>query len=142
VRHTRGAIEALGATTKDEGDRLVVDGGALPQPEHDIDVGNAGTGIRLRAGLCAGLPFTTTLFGDESIAKRPMDRIAVPLRAMGAVIDGPEGGRFPPLTVHGGDLHGITYRTPVPSAQVKSAVLLAGLGADGETVVVEDTPTR
>src|SRR5690349_22113379 len=91
VRHTQGAIEALGANTKDEGDRLVVDGGDLHQPEHDIDVGNAGTGIRLLAGLCAGLPFTTTLFGDESIAKRPMDRIAVPLREMGAVIDGPAG---------------------------------------------------
>jgi 3-phosphoshikimate 1-carboxyvinyltransferase len=71
-----------------------------------------------------------------------MDRIAVPLRAMGAVIDGPDGGRFPPLTIQGGDLHGITYRTPVPSAQVKSAVLLAGLGADGDTVVIEATPTR
>src|SRR5204862_2384574 len=60
----------------------------------------------------------------------------------GAVIDGPEGGRFPPLTVHGGDLHGITYRPPVPSAQVKSAILLAGLGAEGETVVTETVPTR
>ncbi len=142
VAHTRGAIEALGASTSDDGDGVVVQGGDLRPPEHDIDVGNAGTGIRLLTGLCAGLPFTTTLFGDESIAKRPMDRIAVPLRAMGAVIEGREGGRFPPLTVHGGDLHGITYRPPVPSAQVKSAVLLAGLGADGETVVTETTPTR
>jgi len=142
VRHTRGAVEALGAATADEGPVLVVDGGDLREPAAPIDVGNAGTGIRLLTGLCAALPFTTTLFGDESIARRPMDRIAVPLREMGATIDGRDGGRYPPLTVHGGGLHGITYRPPVPSAQVKSAVLLAGLGADGETVVVEATPTR
>jgi 3-phosphoshikimate 1-carboxyvinyltransferase len=142
VRATRGAIEALGATVTEDEQALVVDGGELHEPEAVIDVGNAGTGIRLLTGLCAALPFRTVLQGDESIAKRPMDRIVVPLRQMGATIDGRDDGRFAPLTVQGGDLHGITYRVPVPSAQVKSAVLLAGLGAEGETVVVEPVATR
>ncbi len=139
---TRRAIEALGAATEDVDGRVVVDGGGLHEPEDVIDVGNSGTTIRLLTGLCAALPFLTVLAGDESIARRPMDRVAVPLRLMGATIDGRDDGRFPPLSVRGGDLHGITYRTPVPSAQVKSAVLLAGLGADGDTVVEEDVPTR
>jgi 3-phosphoshikimate 1-carboxyvinyltransferase len=139
---TRRAIEALGAATDDVDGRVVVDGGGLHEPEDVIDVGNSGTTIRLLTGLCAALPFLTVLAGDESIARRPMDRVAVPLRLMGATIEGRDDGRFPPLSVRGGDLHGITYRTPVPSAQVKSAVLLAGLGADGDTVVEEDVPTR
>jgi 3-phosphoshikimate 1-carboxyvinyltransferase len=142
VAATRRAIEALGAEVAEDGEALVVDGGAVRQPDDVIDVGNAGTGIRLLTGLCAAFPFETVLQGDESIAKRPMDRIAVPLREMGATVDGRENGRFPPLTLRGGDLHGIRYRVPVPSAQVKSAVLLAGLGADGETVVVEPVATR
>jgi 3-phosphoshikimate 1-carboxyvinyltransferase len=142
VGATRRAIEALGATTTEDDGALVVDGGDVREPDDVIDVGNAGTGIRLLTGLCAGFPFRTVLQGDESIAKRPMDRIAVPLREMGATIDGRENGRFPPLTVQGGGLHGITYRVPVPSAQVKSAVLLAGLGAEGDTVVVEPVATR
>lgn len=142
VQATRRAVEALGATVTEDGDALLVDGGALHEPEGVIDVGNAGTGIRLLTGLCAAFPFRTVLEGDESIAQRPMDRIVVPLREMGATIDGRDGGRFAPLTIDGGGLHGITYRVPVPSAQVKSAVLLAGLGAEGETVVVEPVATR
>jgi 3-phosphoshikimate 1-carboxyvinyltransferase len=142
VQATRRAIEALGATVSEDGEALVVDGGEVREPADVIDVGNAGTGIRLLTGLCAAFPFRTVLEGDESIAKRPMDRIVVPLRQMGATIDGRDGGRFPPLTVDGGGLHGITYRTPVPSAQVKSAILLAGLGAEGETVVTEPVATR
>ena len=139
---TRRAIEALGAVTADEDGRVVVDGGTLHEAAEVVDVGNSGTTIRLLTGLCAAFPFLTVLAGDESIARRPMDRVAVPLRLMGASIEGREDGRFPPLSVRGGDLHGITYRTPVPSAQVKSAVLLAGLGAEGDTVVEEDVPTR
>jgi 3-phosphoshikimate 1-carboxyvinyltransferase len=142
VQATRRAIEALGAEVVEDGDGLLVDGGDLHEPDDVIDVGNAGTGIRLLTGLCAAFPFRTVLQGDESIAKRPMDRIVVPLRQMGATIDGRDDGRFAPLTVQGGELHGITYRVPVPSAQVKSAVLLAGLGAEGETVVVEPVATR
>ena len=142
VTGTRGAIEALGAATDDEDGAVVVDGGTLREPADVIDVGNSGTTIRLLTGLCSAFPFLTVLAGDESIARRPMDRVAVPLRLMGASIEGREGGRLPPLSVRGGELHGITYRTPVPSAQVKSAVLLAGLGAEGDTVVEEDVPTR
>ena len=139
---TRRAIEALGAITADDDGRVVVDGGTLREAAEVIDVGNSGTTIRLLTGLCAAFPFLTVLAGDESIARRPMDRVAIPLRLMGATIEGRDDGRFPPLSVRGGDLHGITYRTPVPSAQVKSAVLLAGLGAEGDTVVEEDVPTR
>ncbi len=107
-----------------------------------LDVGNSGTGARLLAGLCAGQPFRTVITGDDSIATRPMDRVVEPLRAMGAVIDGRDGGRFTPLTIQGGGLHGIDYTPPMASAQVKSAILLAGLFADGTTTVREKVPTR
>ena len=105
-------------------------------------MGNSGTGLRLLMGLCAGIDGTTRLDGDDSIRRRPMDRVASPLRLMGAVVDGREGGRFPPLQVTGGSLHGIDYTLPVASAQVKGAVLLAGLAAEGETVVREALVTR
>lgn len=139
---TRAAIEALGAQAEHDGQRLVVTGGTLRESDRPIDVGNSGTTIRLLSGLVAAQPWLTVLVGDESIARRPMDRVAEPLRAMGAAVDGRDGGRFPPLVIRGGGLHGIRYELPVPSAQVKGAVLLAGLGADGETVVEERTPTR
>ncbi len=103
----------------------------LSEPEHLIDVGNSGTGIRLLTGFVSAIDGLTVLEGDSSIAKRPMDRVAVPLRLMGARVDGRQGGRFPPLAVRGGRLQGIEYTLPVASAQVKSAVLFAGLGADG-----------
>ena len=142
VAGTRRAVEALGAATADEDGAVVVHGGTLHEAADVIEVGNSGTTIRLLTGLCAAFPFLTVLAGDESIARRPMDRVTVPLRLMGATIEGRDGGRLPPLSVRGGDLHGITYRTPVPSAQVKGAVLLAGLGAEGDTVVEEDVATR
>ena len=106
---------------------LTVEGGNLHEAADVLDVGNSGTGIRLLAGLCAGLPFRSVLQGDASIAQRPMDRVTVPLRLMGARIDGRDGGRLAPLVIDGGGLHGIDYTPPVASAQVKSAVLLAGL---------------
>ncbi len=139
---TRRAVEALGAATTDEGGRVLVDGGDLHEAGGLVDVGNSGTTIRLLSGLVAARPWFTVLAGDASIANRPMDRVAVPLRLMGATVDGRDDGRLPPLAVRGGDLRGITYRTPVPSAQVKGAVLLAGLGAEGDTVVEEAVPTR
>jgi 3-phosphoshikimate 1-carboxyvinyltransferase len=105
-------------------------------------VGNSGTSIRLLAGLCAGQPWLTVLQGDASVATRPMDRVVEPLRRMGAVVDGRDDGRYPPLVVRGGALQGIEYDVPIASAQVKSAVLLAGLAAEGETVVREVSPTR
>ncbi|HEX7275901.1 MAG TPA: 3-phosphoshikimate 1-carboxyvinyltransferase [Acidimicrobiales bacterium] len=140
VAGTAAAVRALGAVV----DGNLVTGGRsrLHQPDGVVDVGNSGTTIRLLAGLCAGFEWLTVLAGDESIARRPMDRVADPLRRMGARVEGRDGGRFPPLTVRGGGLHGIDYDMPVASAQVKAAVLLAGLSADGETVVRETIPTR
>ncbi|MEL1264295.1 3-phosphoshikimate 1-carboxyvinyltransferase [Pseudoxanthomonas putridarboris] len=117
-----------------------VDG--LKAPEGPLDCGNAGTGMRLLAGLLAAQPFDSVLVGDESLSKRPMRRVANPLSKMGARIDTEEGG-LPPLRIHGGQpLRGIDYTLEVASAQVKSAVLLAGLYAGGETVVREPHPTR
>jgi 3-phosphoshikimate 1-carboxyvinyltransferase len=106
-----------------------------------LDCGNAGTGMRLLAGLLAGQAFDSTLGGDASLSKRPMRRVTEPLERMGARIDTHDG--LPPLIVHGGrSLHGIRYELPVASAQVKSALLLAGLYAEGETEVIEPHPTR
>ena len=150
VAHTRAIVEALGARITEAPDAgsahrvgtLTVEGGDLHEAAHVLDVGNSGTGIRLLAGLCAGMPFRSVLQGDESIAQRPMDRVTIPLRLMGARIDGRDGGRLAPLVIDGGGLHGIDYTPPVASAQVKSAVLLAGLLAEGVTVVREPVPTR
>ena len=144
VRHTLDAVVALGANVERAGDELYVDGGAgrLREAEAFLDVGNSGTGIRLLAGFVAAIDGLSVLQGDSSIARRPMDRVAVPLRLMGARVDGREGGRLPPLVVRGGHLTGIDYTLPVPSAQVKSSVLFAGLGAEGVTVVRETVPTH
>ncbi len=114
----------------------------LSAPAAAIDCGNAGTGMRLLAGLLAGQGFDTELIGDESLSRRPMNRVVLPLRQMGAVIDTAEEGR-PPLRIRGGRaLKGIRYELPVASAQVKSALLLAGLYAQGETETLEPHPTR
>ncbi|MBE2292488.1 MAG: 3-phosphoshikimate 1-carboxyvinyltransferase [Xanthomonadales bacterium] len=117
-----------------------VDG--LRAPDGPLDCGNAGTGMRLLAGLLAAQPFASVLVGDESLSKRPMRRVTEPLARMGARIDTRDDGT-PPLRIHGGQaLAGIAYALPVASAQVKSAILLAGLYASGETSVTEPHPTR
>ncbi|MDC8013089.1 3-phosphoshikimate 1-carboxyvinyltransferase [Tahibacter soli] len=114
----------------------------LAAPARPIDCGNAGTGMRLLTGILAGQAFDTTLVGDASLSRRPMRRVIEPLARMGARIDAQDGG-LPPLTVRGGrDLVGIDYALPVASAQVKSAILLAGLYAKGETSIAEPHPTR
>ena len=114
----------------------------LQAPSAPLDCGNAGTGMRLLAGLLAGQAFDCTLVGDESLSGRPMRRVTGPLSQMGAKID-TEADGTPPLHVHGGQtLHGIDFSSPVASAQIKSAVLLAGLYAHGETSVTEPHPTR
>lgn len=114
----------------------------LKAPSAALDMGNSGTAMRLMAGILAGQSFDSTLIGDASLSKRPMKRVADPLNAMGARIEPSEGGR-PPLHIRGGRaLQGIDYSMPVPSAQVKSAVLLAGLYARGQTRVTEPAPTR
>ncbi len=107
-----------------------------------LDCGNSGTTMRLMCGVLAGQRAHSVLTGDASLRTRPMLRIVAPLREMGAGIDGRDGGRYAPLAVRASALHGIRYRLPVASAQVKSAILLAGLFAEGETVVEEPEPTR
>src|SRR5690606_34104510 len=117
-----------------------VDG--LRPADGPLDCGNAGTGMRLLAGLLAGQAFDSVLVGDASLSKRPMRRVTVPLAQMGARIDTGADGT-PPLRIHGGQkLRGIDYTLPVASAQVKSALLLAGLYAEGGTSVAEPHPTR
>jgi len=140
VARTRAAVEAMGATV--DGEKITGGRSRLHEPADVLDMGNSGTGIRLLAGFCAGFPWLTVLTGDDSIRRRPMSRVAEPLRMMGATVDGRDGGRLPPLTIRGGALTGIDYDLPVPSAQVKSAVLLAGLSAGGETVVRQPVVTR
>ena len=144
VRRTRDAVAALGAQVHDDGEVVTVTGGRsrLHAPAGPIDCGNSGTSMRLLAGLAAGLPGVTVLLGDDSLSARPMDRVAEPLGAMGAKVQGIGPRCLPPLAVTGGALHGITCTPAVASAQVKSAVLLAGLFADGETTVAERVRTR
>ena len=113
----------------------------LTPPDAPLDTANSGTTLRLLAGLLAGHPFDSTLTGDASLRRRPMKRIIEPLVRMGAHIQ-PAAGDRPPLMIHGSDLHGIEYRPPVASAQVKSAVLLAGLHAQGATILHEPATTR
>lgn len=115
----------------------------LKKPQQPLDLGNSGTSMRLLSGLMAGQSFDVVMVGDESLSKRPMERVAKPLRMMGAVIETTGEKGTPPITVRGGQkLHGIHYDMPVASAQVKSGVLLAGLYADGKTSVTEPAPTR
>ncbi|HEX4540399.1 MAG TPA: 3-phosphoshikimate 1-carboxyvinyltransferase [Acidimicrobiales bacterium] len=145
VARTAAAVGALGADVEGGSPGTVhVAGGRarLHEPEGVIDVGNSATGIRLLAGFVASFDWLTVLQGDASVARRPMARVVDPLRRMGARIDGREGGTLPPLVVRGGGLMGIDYAPPVASAQVKSAVLLAGLGAQEDTVVREPVLTR
>ncbi len=114
----------------------------LQAPSGDLYMGNSGTSMRLLAGLLAGQKFDVTLTGDVSLSKRPMERVAAPLRQMGAVVETAEGGR-PPMTIRGGQrLQAIDYVLPMASAQVKSCVLLAGMYAEGETRTTEPAPTR
>ncbi|HMK91946.1 MAG TPA: 3-phosphoshikimate 1-carboxyvinyltransferase, partial [Thermoleophilia bacterium] len=142
---TVDGVRALGVEIEWLGeDELVVHGAGLRglrAPDDPLDAGNSGTGMRLLSGLLAGQDGAFVLDGDRSLRARPMDRIVEPLRAMGATIAARED-RFPPLSIVGGPLTAITYRPPVASAQVKSCVLLAGLLAEGETVVVEPVASR
>ncbi|MCY4600668.1 MAG: 3-phosphoshikimate 1-carboxyvinyltransferase, partial [Acidobacteria bacterium] len=121
---------------------FTVRGGILQEPSDVLNTGNSGTTTRLMAGVLAGQPFMTVMTGDRSIRSRPMARIVEPLRLMGADVDGRDGGRLAPLTFRGGSLHGIEYSMPVASAQVKSALLLAGLFAEGETTLEQPAVSR
>ncbi|MCO4772620.1 MAG: 3-phosphoshikimate 1-carboxyvinyltransferase [Deltaproteobacteria bacterium] len=144
VHATASAIEALGVpVTRGSAETpWTVGEGDLEEPADVIDCGNSGTSMRLLTGLVAGHSFLSVLTGDVSLRRRPMGRIAGPLRAMGASVDGRDGGRLAPLVVRGGSLSGIEHRSPVPSAQVKSCLLLAGLQAQGDVVVREEHRSR
>ncbi len=146
VLATADAMRALGATVTRTGEGswevTGVGVGGLSEPATALDFGNSGTGARLVMGLVAGHPITATFVGDASLSKRPMGRVITPLTEMGADFHAREGGRLP-LTVTGAAIAlPITYPLPVASAQVKSAVLLAGLNAPGQTTVIEPHPTR
>lgn len=143
---TLKAFQDLGVKIEDDGEVITVHGNGfsgLKPAKQAIDVGNSGTTIRLIMGILAGTSFTTELFGDHSIAKRPMNRVMLPINQMGAVCTGHDGTEFPPLTVKGTEkLSPIHYQMPVASAQVKSAILFAALQAHGESVIVEKEKTR
>lgn len=143
--HTVNAMRALGIKIEQpEATTLIIHGKkrVLTAPDKEINCGNSGTTMRLLAGLLAGQKFESRLVADPGLSKRPMDRVIAPLREMGAsvVAEGPEG--TPPLRIHGGSLRGIHYQPSVPSAQVKGALLLAGLFAKGKTTVTQPVPTR
>ena len=143
-RSTLACLRALGVDVEDTADgRVTLLGrgfGRLRSPSAPLDAGNSGTTMRLVAGVAAGHPFTTTMVGDASLSRRPMRRVIAPLGRMGARIDAVDG--HAPLTIHGAALRAIAHDPETPSAQVKSAVLLAGLHAEGVTRVKEPAPTR
>jgi len=146
--NTAKAVQAMGITIEGiDSSRLIVHGkglDGLSEPSGVLDLGNSGTGMRLLAGLLSGQSFFSVLTGDYYLRKRPMERIVEPLRRMGAAIDGRSGGRLAPLSIRGGGrkTQSIDFTSPIASAQVKSAVLLAGLYGDGETSVNEPSKSR
>ncbi len=144
TRATAGCLRAMGVAI-DEGAVVRVTGvglHGLRAPAETLWAGNSGTTTRLLMGILAGQPFTATITGDESLSRRPMDRVAIPLRLMGAEVEGQGPRCAPPITIRGGALTPLDYASPVASAQVKSAVLLAGLFAEGTTSVTEPQKSR
>ncbi len=143
---TKAAFEALGVRIQTHSPtELTIHGeglGALRTPKHEIYLGNSGTSMRLLLGVLAGQPFETTLTGDASLSSRPMRRVTDYLKVMGAEIQGRDNANYAPLKIRGGKLKGIEAALPVPSAQVKSALLLAGLTAAGKTAVSEPVKSR
>jgi 3-phosphoshikimate 1-carboxyvinyltransferase len=142
---TANAMRSMGAGISINGTDVAVEGNGLrglKEPGDVIDAGNSGTTTRLLTGILGAQDFFTVMTGDKYLRARPMKRVTDPLRLMGARITGREGGNKLPLAIDGGGLKGISYRLPVASAQVKSALLLAGLYASGETEVIEPEPTR
>lgn len=140
-------LQALGVTIKEQeqGEVLEIEGHGLKgirEASGILDCGNSGTTMRLLTGLAAGYPFMTILTGDDSLRQRPMARVVRPLLLMGATLDGRKNGAYAPLTIRGGRLRGIEYPLPVASAQVKSAILLAGLNIEGETKLIEPAASR
>lgn len=142
---TLSCLKGLGVEWEQKGTEVWIRGQGMDsweEPQDVLDVGNSGTTMRLLLGVLAGSPFAATLTGDSSIRRRPMRRVGDPLREMGARILGRQGGNYAPLTIQGGTLQGKEIRTEVASAQVKSALILAGLRAQGETTVIEPVLSR
>ena len=146
VLSTMAVFRELGVTIEDKGNEVVVHGvgfDGLRAPQERLDMGNSGTSIRLISGVLAGQPFSAEMFGDDSLSKRPMDRVTIPLRQMGVDISGQTDRDLPPLKITGSDqLTPISYTLPVASAQVKSALIFAALQADGESIITEKEKTR
>ncbi len=146
VLSTMQVFRDLGVQIEDDGNVVTIHGvgfAGLQAPTNKLNMGNSGTSIRLISGVLAGQDFVTEMFGDDSLSKRPMDRITIPLRQMGVQIAGRTERDLPPLTIHGNkNLQSIHYTLPVASAQVKSALIFAALQAQGESVIVEKEMTR
>jgi 3-phosphoshikimate 1-carboxyvinyltransferase len=143
-RSTLDCVRALGVEVEAAGTEFVIHGKGLDglrAPEKDLDAGNSGSTIRMLSGILAGQPFGTRIFGDESLSRRPMQRVMKPLGQMGARIAA-RNGQFPPLRIEGGKLRAIDYTLPVPSAQVKTCILFAGLYAEGLTTITEPVRSR
>jgi len=141
---TLGCVRALGIDVEEQGTEVIIRGrglDGLTRPAADLDAGNSGSTIRMLSGILAAQSFPSRIMGDASLSRRPMERVMKPLAEMGASISAREG-RFPPLEIHGGKLRPIDYTLPVPSAQVKSCVLFAGLYGNGTTVVREPLRSR
>ena len=141
---TLGCLRELGVEIRTEGGAALIEGAGLAGlrvPRQTMDAGNSGSTIRMLSGILAGQSFTSSISGDESLRRRPMSRVMEPLRQMGAEISARDGN-YAPLEIRGRPLRAIHYRPPVASAQVKTAVLLAGLSAEGATVVEEEVKTR
>ena len=142
---TMNAFRALGVEITDKNEDIIITGNGiygLKEPPNVIDCGNSGTTMRMLSGVLAGNPFFSVLTGDESLRTRPMGRVINPLRQMGAEIIARGENRYPPIAIKGKKLQSIKYAMPVASAQVKSAILLAGLYTDGETEVIEPAKSR
>ncbi|GHU39700.1 3-phosphoshikimate 1-carboxyvinyltransferase [Bacilli bacterium] len=146
VLSTMAVFRELGVKIADKGDEVIVHGvgfDGLRAPQERLDMGNSGTSIRLISGVLAGQNFTAEMFGDDSLSKRPMDRVTIPLRQMGVTISGQTDRDLPPLKITGSNhLKPIHYTLPVASAQVKSALIFAALQADGESIITEKEITR
>ncbi|MHC5267797.1 3-phosphoshikimate 1-carboxyvinyltransferase [Enterococcus sp. LJL98] len=144
--NTLAAFRSLGVSIDDDGETITVHGKGLSgftAPKTPIDVGNSGTTIRLMMGMLNTCPFETKLCGDESLSLRPMNRVMLPLREMGAQLSGHQATQYPPITIHGSSkLTPMTYEMPVASAQVKSAILFAALQTAGKTTIIEKEPSR
>ena len=146
VLSTMQVFRDMGVTITDDGDSITIEGvgfSGLKKPQNKLDMGNSGTSIRLISGVLAGQDFEVEMFGDDSLSKRPMDRITIPLRQMGVDISGQTERDLPPLTLKGSkNLKPIHYHLPVASAQVKSALIFAALQDEGESVIIEKEKTR